>query len=151
MHGAKHTSEEAQIICNWQDCIQKLIDKFEHQADGFILHQHNLDIPNLSLIHDYNEYDNAALPEGLSDPDAQPSGCSTHCSSRGTLDGSGMNDTSTAFMACSILDTCGTNPCKHLQGPWLDICAVDCAVFVPHKPEVKVIVTNLLMISECLK
>jgi hypothetical protein len=45
IHGVKQTSEEAQIFCNWQDRIQKLIDRFELQADGFILHQHNLDIP----------------------------------------------------------------------------------------------------------
>ncbi|KAN0129093.1 hypothetical protein V8E53_013089 [Lactarius tabidus] len=111
IHGAKHTSEEAQIICNWQDRIQKLIDKFEHQADGFILHQHNLDIPNLSSIHDYNEYDNAALPEGLSNPDAQPSRHSAHCSSRGMLDGSGMNDTNPEDFPIPLPSSAGWDWC----------------------------------------
>ncbi|KAN0131053.1 hypothetical protein V8E53_011186 [Lactarius tabidus] len=54
IYGAKHTSEETQAIHNRQGRIQKLIDRFEHQADGFILHQLNMDIPNLSAIDDYN-------------------------------------------------------------------------------------------------
>ena len=41
-HGAKLTSEEAQVIENKQGCLQKLIDKFQLQADTFIHHQHGL-------------------------------------------------------------------------------------------------------------
>ena len=48
-HGAKLTPEEAQVIENKflvienkRGCLQKLIDKFQLQADTFIHHQHGL-------------------------------------------------------------------------------------------------------------
>ncbi|KAN0131064.1 hypothetical protein V8E53_011197 [Lactarius tabidus] len=91
IYGAKHTSEETQAIHNRQGRIQKLIDRFEHQADGFILHQLNMDIPNLSAIDDYSEYDAADLPGGLPGLDAQPSVCPTHHPAIRTSDGSGID------------------------------------------------------------
>lgn len=90
-NGTKHTSEEAQVIHNRQGRLQKLIDKFEHQADTFILHQHIVDIPHLSSLDDYNQYDNAELPGGPLDPDTQPTGRSTFRSAPRNLDGSGMD------------------------------------------------------------
>jgi hypothetical protein len=91
IYGAKHTSEETQAIHNRQGRIQKLIDRFEHQADGFILHQLDMDIPDLSTIDDYSEYDAADLPGGLPDLDAQPSARSTHHPAIRTSDGSGID------------------------------------------------------------
>ncbi|KAN0138822.1 hypothetical protein V8E53_003210, partial [Lactarius tabidus] len=89
IYGTKHTSEESQAIHNWQGCIQKLIDRFEHQADGFILHQLDIDVPNLSTINDYSEYDTLDLLGGLPGLDAQPSVC-PHPAIR-TSDGSGID------------------------------------------------------------
>ncbi|KAN0128148.1 hypothetical protein V8E53_014063 [Lactarius tabidus] len=91
IYGAKHTSEETQAIHNRQGRIQKLIDRFKHQADGFILHQLNMDIPNLTAIDDYSEYDAADLPGGLPGLDAQPSVCPTHHPAIRTSDGSGID------------------------------------------------------------
>jgi hypothetical protein len=90
-HGTKHTLAESQAIYNWQGHLQKLIDKFEHQADTYILHQYITDVPQLSFLDDYIQYDNAGLPDGSPGLDLQQAGCSTYQSAHGALDGSGMD------------------------------------------------------------
>ena len=57
-HKSKLTPEETQVIENKQGRLQTLIDKFEHQADSFILHYQGTEIPHISPISDYNQYDN---------------------------------------------------------------------------------------------
>jgi hypothetical protein len=90
-HGTKHTLAESQAIYNWQGRLQKLIDKFEHQADTYILHQYITDVPQLSFLNDYIQYDNAGLLDGSPGLDLQQAGCSTYQSAHGALDGSGMD------------------------------------------------------------
>lgn len=51
------TPEESQIIENKRNRLQKLIDMFEHQANGFLLHHQPTDDLPLSLLGDYEEYD----------------------------------------------------------------------------------------------
>ena len=72
-HGAKLTPEEAQVIENKQGQLQKLIDKFQHQADTFILHQHGLDHPKISPIEDYDQFDNVDSSLGSDEEDGGPS------------------------------------------------------------------------------
>jgi hypothetical protein len=57
-HKSKLTPEETQVIENKQGHLQTLIDKFEWQADSFILHYQSMEIPKISPISDYNQYDN---------------------------------------------------------------------------------------------
>jgi hypothetical protein len=91
IHGAKHTLEESLAIHNQQGHLQKLIDKFEHQANTFILHQCITDIPQLSSIDDYIQYENADLPDGPPNLDPQQMGHSTYQSVQRALNGSGMD------------------------------------------------------------
>jgi len=51
------TPEESQIIENKRNRLQKLIDMFEHQADGFLLHHQPIDDVQISSLGDYEEYD----------------------------------------------------------------------------------------------
>lgn len=55
--GADLTIEELQIIENKRNRLQKLIDMFEHQADGFLLHHQPMDDVSISSLGDYAEYD----------------------------------------------------------------------------------------------
>ena len=87
-HGAKLTPEEAQVIENKQGQLQKLIDKFQHQADTFILHQHGLDHPKISPLDDYDQFDNVDSSLGLDEEEGAPS---RHRTTPRTLDGSGMD------------------------------------------------------------
>ena len=87
-HGAKLTPEEAQVIENKQGRLQKLIDKFQHQADTFILHQHGLDHPKISPLDDYDQFDNVDSSLGLDEEEGAPS---RHRTTPRTLDGSGMD------------------------------------------------------------
>ena len=54
-HGAKLTPGDAQVIENKQSRLLKLIDKFQLQADTFILHQHGLGHPKISPLKDYDQ------------------------------------------------------------------------------------------------
>ena len=72
-HGAKLTPEEAQVIENKQGHLQKLIDKFQHQADTFILHQHGLDHPKISPLDDYDQFDDVDSSLGLDEEEGAPS------------------------------------------------------------------------------
>ena len=87
-HGAKLTPEEAQIIENKQGHLQKLIDKFQHKADTFILHQHGLDHPKISPLDDHDQFDNVDSSLGL---DEEEGGPSRHRTTPRTSDGSGMD------------------------------------------------------------
>jgi hypothetical protein len=53
------TVEESQTIGNKRNRLQKLIDMFEHQADGFLLHHQPTDDLTLSSLGNYEEYDHA--------------------------------------------------------------------------------------------
>lgn len=90
-HGAKLTPEEAQVIENKQGRLQKLIDKFQHQADSFILHQHSLDHPRILPVDDYHQFDNVDLLESSPSLGVEESGPSLHKSTPRTSDGSGMD------------------------------------------------------------
>ncbi len=56
-HGSKLPIEDAQIIENKRNRLQKLINMFEHQADSFLLYQHHTDNPLISVMGNYDEYD----------------------------------------------------------------------------------------------
>jgi hypothetical protein len=127
IYGAKHTSEETQAIHNRQGRIQKLIDRFEHQADGFILHQLDMDVPDLSTIDDYSEYDTADLPGGLPDLDAQPSACPTHHPAIRTSDGSGIDHLNPEDLPIPLplsvgWDWCVTHHCTSLAAKEAQLC-----------------------------
>jgi hypothetical protein len=51
------TPEESQVIENKRNRLQKLIEMFEHQADGFLLHHQPIDDLPISSLGDYEEYD----------------------------------------------------------------------------------------------
>ena len=69
--GSQLTSEESQIIENKRIRLQKLIDMFEHQADGFLLQHQPVHDHSISVFGDYAEYDHS---DGLDD--TGPSGAS---------------------------------------------------------------------------
>ena len=54
----QHVIMTTQVIKNKQSHLQTLIDKFEWQADSFILHYQSTEIPKISPISDYDQYDN---------------------------------------------------------------------------------------------
>ncbi|KAI9432714.1 hypothetical protein H4582DRAFT_1820825 [Lactarius indigo] len=56
--GSKLTMEDAQILENKRNRIQKLIDIFEHQADAFLPHHRATDDAPVWSLGDYAEYDN---------------------------------------------------------------------------------------------
>jgi hypothetical protein len=56
--GSQKTSEDAQILENKRNHLQKLIDMFEHQADAFLLNHQPMDDVLMSSMGDYVEYDN---------------------------------------------------------------------------------------------
>ena len=90
-HKAKLTLEEAQVIENKQGRLHALIDKFERQADSFILHYKSTEIPKISPIPDYNQYDNYG---DMNDPpvvDVGRSGRSKNKATASILDDSGMD------------------------------------------------------------
>ena len=80
--------EDAQIIENKRNRLQKLIDMFEHQADSFILHQHPTDDSPISALDDYNQYDHVDDMENSIDTDEEHAGPSNHFLR--ALDGSEM-------------------------------------------------------------
>jgi hypothetical protein len=51
------TPEDSQVIENKRNRMQKLIEMFEHQADGFLLHHQAIDDLPISTLGDYEEYD----------------------------------------------------------------------------------------------
>jgi hypothetical protein len=55
--GSHLTLEEIQVIENKQFRLQKLIDMFEHQADGFLLHHGPMDDMPIPSLADYAKYD----------------------------------------------------------------------------------------------
>ncbi|KAF8258051.1 hypothetical protein EI94DRAFT_1708367 [Lactarius quietus] len=55
--GSHVTLEEPQVIENKRVRLQKLIDMFEHQADGFLLHHGPMDDMPIPSLADYAEYD----------------------------------------------------------------------------------------------
>ncbi|KAH9017834.1 hypothetical protein EDB85DRAFT_1874207 [Lactarius pseudohatsudake] len=55
--GSQITSEDSQIFENKRIRLQKLIDMFEHQADGFLLHHEPMDDTPLPSLRTYAEYD----------------------------------------------------------------------------------------------
>jgi hypothetical protein len=56
--GSQLTVEESQIIENKRNRLQKLIDMFAHQADGFLLQHQPMDDVSISYLGDYSEFDN---------------------------------------------------------------------------------------------
>ncbi|KAF8263349.1 hypothetical protein EI94DRAFT_1807364 [Lactarius quietus] len=55
--GSHLTLEELQVIENKHVHLQKLIDMFEHQANGFLLHHGPMDDMSIPPLADYAEYD----------------------------------------------------------------------------------------------
>jgi hypothetical protein len=110
-YGAKLTPEEAQVIENKQGRLQKLIDKFQHQADSFILHQHGLDRPKISPVDDYDQYDNVDLPDSSLGLGVEKSGPSLKKSTPRTSDGSGMDHVNPEDLPILLPSTLGWKWC----------------------------------------
>jgi hypothetical protein len=88
--GSQLTMEEAQILENKRNRLQKLIDMFEHQADSFLLnHQPTDDIP-ISSMGDYAEYDHADDIDDSGIPGPSHMARSGHNHGSHPSDGSGM-------------------------------------------------------------
>jgi hypothetical protein len=90
--GLKFTTEEAQIIGNKQNRLQKLIDMFQHQADSFILHQQHSDDFPLLLMGDYDEYDHVDDVDSSIDTYEEHAGPSSDNLTLRASDGSGMDN-----------------------------------------------------------
>ncbi|KAH9035584.1 hypothetical protein EDB84DRAFT_1269414 [Lactarius hengduanensis] len=69
--GSKLTMEEAQILENKRNRIQKLIDMFERQADAFLLHHRATDDVRVWSVGDYAEYDDTSDGSGMESPNAE--------------------------------------------------------------------------------
>ncbi|KAH9014270.1 hypothetical protein EDB85DRAFT_1876498 [Lactarius pseudohatsudake] len=72
--GSKLTMEDAQILENKRNRIQKLIDMFEHQADAFLPHLRATDNAPVWSLGDYAEYDNADDIDDSGNPGPASSG-----------------------------------------------------------------------------
>ncbi|KAH9013590.1 hypothetical protein EDB85DRAFT_1899632 [Lactarius pseudohatsudake] len=72
--GSKLTMEDAQILENKRNRIQKLIDMFKHQADAFLPHLRATDDAPVWSLGDYAEYDNADDIDDSSNPGPTSSG-----------------------------------------------------------------------------
>jgi hypothetical protein len=108
-----------QIIENRQDRLQTLIDKFNHQADSFILHKKHADIPEISAIKDYSQYDNIDLIDDPSSEAAEPVGRSAYRPPQTSADGSGMDhldpeDLPILLPSTLGLEWCVTHGAEHL-------------------------------------
>ncbi|KAI9434832.1 hypothetical protein H4582DRAFT_2080497 [Lactarius indigo] len=72
--GSKLTMEDAQILENKRNRIQKLIDIFEHQADAFLPHHWATDDAPVWSLGDYAEYDNVDDIDDSGNPGLTSSG-----------------------------------------------------------------------------
>ena len=72
------TLEESQTMGNRRSHLQKLIDMFEHQANGFLLHHQPTDDLPISSLGNYEEYDHIDDMDdsGVSGPPVQHSNAS---------------------------------------------------------------------------
>ena len=71
--GSQLTSEVSQIMENKHIHLQKLINMFEHQADGFLLQHQPVNDLSISVLEDYTEYNHSdgldnTGPSGASSP-----------------------------------------------------------------------------------
>lgn len=103
--------EDAQIIENRRNRLQKLIDTFEHQADAFLLNHQPTDDISLISIPDYAEYD---LADELDDsgglePSSNPTTICHHRS--GISDGSGMEGRCVEELSLLLPSTLGWEWC----------------------------------------
>jgi len=88
--GSTLTVEDAQILENKRNRLQKLIDMFEHQADGFLLHHQATDDVQVSSMGDYAEYDHVDDMDDSGVPVPSSIAVSGHYSGTHASDGSGM-------------------------------------------------------------
>ncbi|KAH8999650.1 hypothetical protein EDB86DRAFT_3075718 [Lactarius hatsudake] len=72
--GSKLTMEDAHILENKRNRIQKLIDMFEHQADAFLPHLRAIDDAPVWSLGDYAEYDNVDDIDDSGNPGPASSG-----------------------------------------------------------------------------
>ncbi|KAH9031441.1 hypothetical protein EDB83DRAFT_2229595 [Lactarius deliciosus] len=72
--GSKLTMEDAHILENKRNRIQKLIDMFEHQADAFLPHLRAIDDALVWSLGDYAEYDNVDDIDDSGNPGPASSG-----------------------------------------------------------------------------
>ena len=118
-HKSKLTPEETQVVENRQSRLQTLIDKFEHQADSFILHYQSTEIPTILSIPDYDQYDNYGY---MNDPPvvgAMQASQYKHKSTARALDDSGMDHPDPEGLPILLPSTLGWKWCadhglKHL-------------------------------------
>ena len=106
--GAKPTPGEAQVIENKQGRLQKHIDKFQHQADTFILHQHGLDHPQISPLGAYDQFDNVDSFLGLEGEEVGPP---LQRTTPRTSDGSGMDHINPEDLPILLPSTLGWKWC----------------------------------------
>ena len=101
--------EESQIIENKRHRLQKLIDMFSHQADGFLLHHQPMDDMQISPLHDYAEYDHVDEMDDSGDP-AQY----LHISGTSVVDGSNPEDIPLLLPSALGWDWCISHGVKYL-------------------------------------
>lgn len=90
-HGSRLTSEDAQIIENKRNCLQKLIEIFAHQANSHLLQHRVTDDAPISSLGDYSEFDHVdSLDTSNASPNQPSSQVNIH--SLKSSDGSGMDD-----------------------------------------------------------
>ena len=90
--GSHSSIEDAQILENKRNRLQKLIDMFEHQADTFLrIHQPIEDV-QMSCIGDYAEYDHADESGDSGNIQASEMSSSGHNHALHTSEGSRMDE-----------------------------------------------------------
>jgi hypothetical protein len=110
-HGSQLTTEDAQILENKRNRLQKLIDMFEHQADSYILHHQPTDDVQISSLGDYAEYDHV---DDMDDSGAPESSSEAPYGSqvRGrTSDDSGMDSANAEDIPILLPSTLGLEWC----------------------------------------
>lgn len=102
-HERKLNLEEENVFEHKQRRLQALIDKFEHQADSIILHQESPELPKISAIGHYGQFDDFA-PMERSATTAPP----VHSRN---LDGSGMDRSDPQGLPILLPSTLGWKWC----------------------------------------
>ena len=96
--------EEENTFEHKQRRLQALIDKFEHQVDSIILHQESPELPKISAIQQYGQFDDFSPMER-----SMATGDTTANSQN--LDGSGMDRPDPQGLPILLPSTLGWNWC----------------------------------------
>jgi hypothetical protein len=109
--GSQLTMEEAQILENKRNHLQKLIDMFKHQADAYLLNHQPTDNVQILYMGDYAEYDHVDDMDNSGIP--QPAHIAHSGRHRGPhpSDGSGMEGPNAEDIPLLLLSSQGWEWC----------------------------------------